>query len=47
MTIHGTLHLLGYDHIADEDADVMEALEIGYLAQLSIPNPYTSSETNI
>jgi probable rRNA maturation factor len=47
MTIHGTLHLLGYDHIADEDADVMEALEIGYLAQLSSPNPYNASETNI
>jgi len=47
MTIHGTLHLLGYDHIEDEDADVMEALEIGCLAQLSIPNPYNSSETNI
>ena len=47
MTIHGTLHLLGYDHIADEDDDVMEALEIGYLAQLSIPNPYNSSDTNI
>ena len=46
MTIHGTLHLLGYDHIADEDADVMEALEIGYLAQLSIPNPLLVKHKN-
>lgn len=44
MTIHGTLHLLGYDHIADADADVMEAIEISRLAQLSIPNPYTKTE---
>jgi probable rRNA maturation factor len=44
VTIHGTLHLLGYDHIADADADVMEAIEISRLAQLSIPNPYTQTE---
>lgn len=44
MTIHGTLHLLGYDHIADEDADLMEAIEIERLAKLSIPNPYNQSE---
>ena len=45
MTIHGTLHLLGYDHIVDEDAELMEAIEIARLAQLSIPNPYTQAET--
>lgn len=44
MTIHGTLHLLGYDHIADEDADLMEAIEIERLAKLSIPNPYNQTE---
>jgi probable rRNA maturation factor len=42
MIIHGCLHLLGYDHINDADADEMEALEIKILAQLSIDNPYES-----
>lgn len=41
MLVHGTLHLLGYDHeISDEDADEMEALEIEILAKLSVNNPY-------
>ncbi len=42
MIIHGCLHLLGYDHINDNDADEMEALEIKILAELSIDNPYES-----
>jgi len=42
MIIHGCLHLLGYDHINNADADKMEALEIKILAQLSIKNPYDS-----
>lgn len=42
MIIHGCLHLLGYDHINDADADEMEALEIKILADLSINNPYES-----
>lgn len=40
LTIHGCLHLLGYDHINDEDAEEMEALEIKLLDKLDIPNPY-------
>ncbi len=40
MIIHGTLHLLGYDHIDDDDAEQMEALEIALLEQLGISNPY-------
>jgi len=41
MLVHGTLHLLGYDHeISDEDADEMEALEIEILAKLGLNNPY-------
>lgn len=40
MIIHGLLHLLGYDHIKQEDADVMEPLEIELLATFNIPNPY-------
>lgn len=40
MVIHGCLHLLGYDHINDTDAEEMEALEVKILAKLSISNPY-------
>lgn len=40
MVVHGTLHLIGYDHINDEDAEEMEQLEREILAQLSIPDPY-------
>ena len=40
MVIHGCLHLMGYDHINDNDALEMEALEIKILAKLAINNPY-------
>lgn len=40
MVVHGCLHLLGYDHIKDEDADVMENLERQILASLGFPDPY-------
>ncbi|TPV60639.1 rRNA maturation RNase YbeY [Aestuariibacter sp. GS-14] len=40
MIVHGTLHLLGYDHIEDDEAEEMEALEILILAKLSIDDPY-------
>ena len=40
MVIHGCLHLLGYDHINDTDANEMEALEVKFLAKLAIANPY-------
>lgn len=40
MVVHGTLHLLGYDHIEDADAEVMERLEITILQGLDIPDPY-------
>lgn len=40
MVIHGCLHLLGYDHINDTDANEMETLEIQILAKLFIANPY-------
>ncbi len=40
MVVHGVLHLKGYDHIRDSDADIMETLEIQILNKLNIPNPY-------
>lgn len=40
IVIHGVLHLLGYDHIDDDDADEMESKEVTLLNQLHINNPY-------
>ncbi len=40
MLIHGTLHLLGYDHIEDDEANVMEALETYLITQMNFPAPY-------
>lgn len=44
LTVHGVLHLLGYDHIEDDEAAVMEPLEIAALASLGLPNPYEEVE---
>jgi probable rRNA maturation factor len=40
MVVHGTLHLLGYDHMNDAEAQEMEALEAQILARLGYPDPY-------
>lgn len=40
LIVHGLLHLTGFDHIEEEDAQEMEALETRILATLSIPDPY-------
>lgn len=40
LVVHGTLHLLGYDHIEETDAETMEQLERDILATLSIADPY-------
>ena len=45
LVIHGCLHLLGYDHIEDEEAEEMEALERTLLAELGHPDPYADDET--
>ena len=44
MVIHGCLHLLGYDHIEDEEAEEMEALERELLAELGHADPYADHE---
>lgn len=46
IIIHGVLHLLGYDHLDDEQAEDMESKEIALLHQLNIPNPYTQVVDN-
>jgi len=40
IIIHGVLHLLGYDHIDEDEAEIMEAEEIMILNKLAITNPY-------
>jgi len=44
MIVHGTLHLLGYDHLTDEEADIMENKEVQILSQLGYPDPYREME---
>jgi len=44
LAVHGFLHLIGYDHENDADADEMESLETEILAQLGIPDPYADRE---
>lgn len=45
LLVHGTLHLLGYDHQQASDAAEMEALEISILAEQGVPNPYIGRES--
>jgi len=44
LTVHGTLHLLGYDHMEEDEATTMEAIETTVLATLDYPCPYASLE---
>ncbi len=44
LTVHGVLHLLGYDHIGDDEAEAMEGLERAVLADLGISDPYAAGE---
>ena len=42
LTVHGVLHLLGWDHEHDKDAEAMEQLEREVLAELGLPDPYAA-----
>ena len=44
LAVHGFLHLIGYDHEKDDDAEAMEGLEREILAQLGIPDPYSDHD---
>ena len=44
LVAHGVLHLLGYDHESDDEAEAMEALEREILAGLDVPDPYAGDE---
>jgi len=45
LTVHGTLHCLGHDHLVEEEAEEMEAEERRILAGLGVPDPYSLGET--
>jgi probable rRNA maturation factor len=44
LAVHGFLHLVGYDHETDKQADAMETLEATVLARLDVPNPYLTRD---
>ena len=47
LTVHGVLHLLGYDHLTRAEAATMESLERSILAELGIPDPYRAKMSSI
>ena len=44
LAVHGFLHLMGYDHQNDSDAEAMEQLETAILARLDMPDPYLARD---
>jgi probable rRNA maturation factor len=47
LAVHGFLHLLGYDHESDDEADAMERRERRILATLGIPDPYAARDADV
>ncbi|HMN51379.1 MAG TPA: rRNA maturation RNase YbeY, partial [Xanthobacteraceae bacterium] len=47
LVVHGVLHLLGFDHMNDNDAETMEAKERSILSTLGIPDPYEGTEARL
>jgi probable rRNA maturation factor len=47
LTVHGVLHLLGYDHLTHVEAAAMESLERSILAELGVPDPYCDTMSSI
>jgi probable rRNA maturation factor len=47
LTVHGVLHLLGYDHLTQGEAATMESLERAILAELGVPDPYRDTMSSI
>lgn len=47
MVVHGSLHLLGYDHIEDDEAEEMEALETEIMLALGYEDPYIARKNNL
>ena len=47
IVIHGVLHLIGYDHIRDDDAKIMQGIEIQLLERLGYDNPYLNEEDQV
>jgi probable rRNA maturation factor len=47
LAVHGFLHLLGYDHESEPEAEAMEQQERAILARLGIPDPYSTHETEV
>lgn len=47
LVVHGFLHLLGYDHESDAEADKMEGLEREILKRLAIPDPYAAPDVDV
>ena len=47
LAVHGFLHLTGYDHEDDDEAETMERLESTILAELSVPNPYAAPGVSV
>lgn len=44
LAVHGFLHLIGYDHQTDSDAEAMEGLESKIMLQMSLPDPYRARD---